>query len=160
MDCFHDFCLACDKESNGPYCSQACRMADLERASPPALPSSPTQAAPSRLSWSSLSPAPSSVYVLQPAYNFTDKTTSQSVGLDHRPQTSYFMRYPTEQASDEASLQRSLTPSTSRSSLSSTASNGTATSAGGISQQSRLELHDYFSSFVKPKTPNRRSTMK
>ncbi|KAK0793863.1 hypothetical protein LTR33_007176, partial [Friedmanniomyces endolithicus] len=78
MDCFHDFCLACDKESNGPYCSQACRMADLERASPPALPSSPTQAAPSRLSWSSLSPAPSSVYVLQPAYNFTDKTTSQS----------------------------------------------------------------------------------
>ncbi|KAK0797563.1 hypothetical protein LTR91_000802, partial [Friedmanniomyces endolithicus] len=73
--------------------------------------------------------------------------------------TSYFMRYPTEQASDEASLQRSLTPSTSRSSLSSTASTGTAAS-GGISQQSRLELHDYFSSFVKPKTPNRRSTMK
>ncbi|TKA83465.1 hypothetical protein B0A55_00558 [Friedmanniomyces simplex] len=163
MDCFHDFCLACDKESNGPYCSQACRMADLERASPAALPSStsPSQAVTARLSWSSLSPTAGSAYVLQPAYDFTDKTGSQSVGLEHRPQTSYFMRYPTEQASDEASPQRSLTPSSSRSSLSSTASNGTPTSTGGgTSQQSRLELHDYFSSFVKAKAPQRRSSMK
>nr|POF16354.1 hypothetical protein CFP56_23872 [Quercus suber] len=35
MDCFNDFCIACDKESHngGAYCSQTCRLADLERAS-------------------------------------------------------------------------------------------------------------------------------
>ena len=41
MDCFQDFCLACDKQcTEGSYCSQACRLAELERASN--APTSPT----------------------------------------------------------------------------------------------------------------------
>ncbi|KAF2864124.1 hypothetical protein K470DRAFT_254458 [Piedraia hortae CBS 480.64] len=39
MECFHDFCLACDKESSGPYCSQACRLADQDKGSAPSSPS-------------------------------------------------------------------------------------------------------------------------
>lgn len=34
MDVFNEFCLECDRQTiSGPYCSQACRLADLERAS-------------------------------------------------------------------------------------------------------------------------------
>jgi len=160
MDCFHDFCLACDKESNGAYCSQTCRMADLERASPAATTSSmmPSQVAQSRLSLSSLSTTSGSAYMLQPAYDFLDRNGSHSAGSQYQPQTSYFMRHPTEQPSRES--ERSLTPSTSRSSLSSTTSNASTTPSSGMSQQSQHELTGYFHSFSRSKGPQRRSTMK
>lgn len=33
MDCFHDFCLFCEKETqNAPYCSSRCRMSDQLRS--------------------------------------------------------------------------------------------------------------------------------
>ena len=153
MDCFHDFCLACDKESNGPYCSQSCRLADLERASPnvmsPASTTSPT-ASHSRLSWSSTTSTSPSAYVLSPAYDFTDKAG--------RPQTSYFMRHDTV---DSTPVERSLTPSSSRTSLSSTTSTTSSTSATGLSEQSRQELSNYFSSFSRDKAAaNRRKSLR
>ncbi|KAK3069630.1 hypothetical protein LTR53_011896 [Teratosphaeriaceae sp. CCFEE 6253] len=159
MDCFHDFCLACDKESHGPYCSQSCRMADLERASPSTLPSPSLASSSTQQLWTSPSSTSTSAYALQPAYDFSDPSTttttttsgSQSANADMRPHTSYFMRYPAEQEA----AQRSLTPSSSRSSLSSTSSN--AAGAGGLSQQSRQELNGYFNSF---KAPKRRPSLK
>ena len=34
MDCFADFCLSCDRQTNGtPFCSQACRLAELDHSS-------------------------------------------------------------------------------------------------------------------------------
>jgi len=160
MDCFHDFCLACDSQSNGPYCSQACRLADLERASnsAPTSPLSPSAPSESILSWRSSTSA--SAYVLSPAYNFSSKA-SESLAEEYRPRTSYFMRSPAQDLLDEAAAasQRSLTPSSSRSSLSSTSSNGAATASGGLSQKSRLELQAYFSSFTKAKAAKRRPSL-
>lgn len=59
MGWFPDFCLACDRQTNGgTYCSQACRLTDLERGSASSEPTSPVQ--PVRLApWSSSSPDPS-----------------------------------------------------------------------------------------------------
>ena len=42
MDCFGDFCLTCNAQTNGSvFCSQACRLAELDNYTSPA-PSSPT----------------------------------------------------------------------------------------------------------------------
>jgi hypothetical protein len=36
MDCFSDFCLRCDNQTNGYlFCSQLCEVADMEPAPPP-----------------------------------------------------------------------------------------------------------------------------
>ena len=137
MDYLHDFCLACDKESNGPYCSQACRLADRERASP----TNPSQQA--RLSWSSASSTSTAGYVLSPAYDFADKAGRNS----------YFM-----QQHDAASAGRALTPSSSRTSLSSTTSTAPIHATSGLSEQSRQELDNYFSSFSKAKASKRRQS--
>jgi len=147
MDCFQDFCVACDKQSTGTYCSQACRLADLERgtASPPTSPHSSQV----RNSWPSTTTA-GSAYVLSPAVDF--HASEQQI------QTCYFMRYPSQQQSDETHQQRSLTPSSSRSSLSSTTSVSTCT--GGISQQARHELDGFFSSFSRAKAAKRRSSLR
>lgn len=166
MDCFHDFCLACDNESNGAYCSQACRLADLERAttSIPTSPQSPSGPSTARMSWQSATSASSSSFVLPPAYNFSDKAASQSPNASthaYQQQTSYFMRTPAQQSFDQAAAsQRALSPSSSRTSLSSTMSDATASSCGGISHQARRELEDYFSSFLQAKAAKRRPSMR
>jgi len=164
MDCFHDFCLACDKQSNGPYCSQTCRLADLERASnsTPTTPISPSAPTHSRLSWASTTSASSSAYVLSPAYNFTDKAGPQSPTHDYQPQTSYFMKSPAQASCDqpESSSRRSITPSSSRSSLTSTTSDASSTANGGLSEQARQELQGYFSSFSQAKSAKRRPSLR
>jgi len=169
MDCFHDFCLACDREStDGPYCSQTCRLADLERATPTTtttLTGSPTSpCAPTHPQWTSQS---SASYVLAPAYNFQDRSPYETHPRDpSRPQSSYFMRSPAQKAYDEAAAaatqQRPLTPSSSRSSLSSTSSSvaGASSYAAGMSAQAKVELRDYFSSFAQAKAANRRPSLR
>ncbi|EMC97652.1 hypothetical protein BAUCODRAFT_461019 [Baudoinia panamericana UAMH 10762] len=155
MDCFQDFCLACDKESHGPYCSQACRLADLERGntSVPQTPLSPSSQSQSRLSWSSTA----SAYVLPPAVDFTDKNIASSPYTEQQQyQTSYFMRTSAQQPST-ASSQRSLTPCSSRTSLSSTTSQS---STNGVSEQARLQLESYFSSFTQARAAKRRPSLR
>ena len=154
MDCFQDFCLACDRESlNGPYCSQACRLADLEKASIPSSPTSPTAPSASKQKQSS---RPVSGYVLPPAYKFPDRATGHSqptTSDDTRPQSSYFMRTPAKESPDE-SRQRALSPSSSRSSLSSTTSSSNAT----ISERAKQELQEYFNCFHQSKAAKRRQS--
>ncbi|KAK4549948.1 hypothetical protein LTR36_005249 [Oleoguttula mirabilis] len=162
MDCFLDFCLSCDNQSNGAYCSQTCRLADLEKASTsaPTSPMSPSAPSQARMSWQSTTSTSGSAFVLPPAYNFSEKVASQSPNASthaFQSQTSYFMRSPAQQSFDQAAAsQRALTPSSSRTSLSSTMSDATASSSGGISHQARLELEDYFSSFHQAKAAKRR----
>ena len=158
MDCFHDFCLACDRESlNGPYCSQACKLADLEKAS---VPSSPIAiSTPFKFPKIPATSMSSSGYVLAPAYKFPDRAVSvSSANQDHErmPKTSYFMADSTHQSSTAGyEQQRSLTPSTSRSSLS---SNKSDSNPNQISEQARLELQDYFNSFEHARASRRRQS--
>ncbi|GAB7330217.1 hypothetical protein MBLNU13_g01878t1 [Cladosporium sp. NU13] len=132
MDCFQDFCLACDKQCEGSYCSQSCRLADLERA-PQSGCSSPTT---EHSSWESSQPG----YVLTPAYNFTER--------DHK-------RLSTSSSSSSGP---SLTPSSSRTSLSSASSS--SPSGIGLSKQARAALQDYFSSFDQTRAAKRRSSLR
>ena len=159
MDCFQDFCLGCDRESDGPYCSQACRLADLERASQPSSPTSLTASFTSTQQDSSLAGfGTGSGYVLAPAYKFPDRATGYSqpnASDDRRPQ-SYFMRSPAQQSPEESQeLQRSLTPSSSRSSLSSTSS---SSGSNAMSEQAKQELQEYFNAFDQTRAAKRRQS--
>jgi hypothetical protein len=136
MDCFQDFCLACDKQCEGSYCSQSCRLADLEKA-PYSGCSSPLTPGSEHASWESTQPG----YVLTPAYNFTERDEK---------------RFSTSSASSSAGP--SLTPSSSRTSLSSASSS--SPSGTGLSKQARAALQDYFSSFDQTRAAKRRSSLR
>ncbi|KAM0711669.1 hypothetical protein Q7P35_001036 [Cladosporium inversicolor] len=133
MDCFQDFCLACDKQCEGSYCSQSCRLADLERAPQSGCSSPSTEHA----SWESTHPG----YVLTPAYNFTER-------VDKRLSTS----------SASSTNGPTLSPSSSRTSLSSASSS--SPSGTGLSKQARAALQDYFSSFDQTRAAKRRSSLR
>lgn len=175
MDCFHDFCLACDKSSTtGPYCSQACRLADLDRggssSSPTTSSFSSTPISPSAPSGAS--PA-GSAYVLSPPFDFASQKRSERAETVHgrSPKCGYFMRtLPSSRQVRPASStyppsQCILTPSSSRTSLTSSTSSDDAppTPSGhrsGLSQQARLELEDYFNSFEQAKGNKRRPSLR
>lgn len=163
MDCFQDFCLNCDRQaSNSLYCSQSCRLADLEKASVPSSPtifnhssSNPQQQQPS---WPSSHFASGFGYSTTPHPRQEDWTrtyTQPSASQERSPQ-SYFMRSDT-QAHRPASqgIERSLTPSSSRSSLS---SNKSSSNPNAISEQARQELQEYFNAFDQAKASKRRQS--
>ena len=138
MDCFLDFCLACDKQTtDGLYCSQACRLADLEKAGGSA-PASPCSI--ERDNWTSPRTNGSSAFSLPLSFDFG---ASKS---DTKSQTS--------SPNSSSERKRVLSPSTSRSSLNSTASIHTSQA---ISQQTQHELNDYVSSFDSVREMKRRS---
>ncbi|KAF1940868.1 hypothetical protein EJ02DRAFT_423579 [Clathrospora elynae] len=155
MECFNDFCLSCDRQiaENGVYCSQSCRLADLEKAG------STGAQAPSQLSSSASSSASSnSGFHLPPAVNFSAYKGASS---SHMAPSSPYHYYPTANGSYFApptatrqSPQRSLTPSSSRSSLASTASQ----TQSGISQQAATQLTSYMRSFDQTRDVKRRYT--
>ena len=162
MDCFHDFCLGCDRGSpDGPYCSQSCRLADLERArtvrtpTPPNAPSTPRQRETSPESGTGTG------YILAPAYKFPERAAgpSQTTTAEVRRSSSSHLplrsprRRPQVQSTEQ---QRTLTPSSSRSSLSSTRS---SMNSNSISDQAMKELQEYFRSFDQARAAKRRQSM-
>ena len=160
MDWSHDFCLSCDRQiAEGAYCSQACRLADLEKAgtSEPATPMNFSSSASSTSSYTSSS----SRFCLPPAVNFAAyKTTTR---LDSPP-TSPNYSYSYQPASSSATTasgyssppKRSLTPSSSRSSLSSVSS---SQPTQGLSTKAANELRGYVSSFDQVRDLKRRLTL-
>ncbi|EGP82939.1 unnamed protein product [Zymoseptoria tritici ST99CH_1A5] len=159
MDCFQDFCLFCDRDSpDGPYCSQRCKLADLEKASS-SNPGSPT---------SSRHDHRDTRYVLSPAYKFHSEQQQQqhqrTPGYDapaannsRRPRSSYFMWTASPTTQDRSLIEdRSLSPSSSRTSLSSTSSGSSTTDA--FSAQAKQQLQEYFSSFDQARAAKRRSS--
>ena len=154
MECFNDFCLSCDSQiaENGVYCSQSCRLADLEKAGS-------TAQAPSQLSSSASSSSSSnSGFYLAPAINFSAYKGASSSQV---PPSSPYHYYPTANGSYFApptatrqSPQRSLTPSSSRSSLASQSSQ----TQSGISQQAATQLNSYMRSFDQTRDVKRRYT--
>ncbi|KAH8730098.1 hypothetical protein GQ44DRAFT_736904 [Phaeosphaeriaceae sp. PMI808] len=153
----NDYCLSCDRQMSEPsaYCSQACRLADLEKAG--------RTKTSSQLSSSASSTASSSNgFYLPPAVNFQAyKAPSRSKGFDVAP-TSPYHYYPTANgsyfappsATRQQQQQPSLTPSSSRSSL---ASNSAQTQSG-LSQQAATQLNSYMRSFDQTRDLKRRYT--
>ncbi|OCK81724.1 hypothetical protein K432DRAFT_294808 [Lepidopterella palustris CBS 459.81] len=165
MDWSHDFCLSCDRQiAEGAYCSQACRLADLEKAgtSDPATPTNLSSSASSSSSYGSSS----SGFYLPPAVNFAAyKTTSRHDSPPTSPNyyyatNAYFSQSASSQSRTALGLssppKRSLTPSSSRSSLSSVSS---SQPTQGLSVQAANELRGYVSSFDQVRDLKRRLTM-
>ncbi|KAM0553806.1 hypothetical protein ACHAPJ_007152 [Fusarium lateritium] len=148
----HSFCLACDKQvqsSNDAYCSESCRLADFEKTSTPSSQaSSPGLASPS-YQWSTKSS--SSGFYLSPAYDFS---SAKPYGSRHMSQPT-FKPYGTEQST--ATNTRSLTPSSSHSSLCSMQSTSTTGESNQLSDKARKELRAYAVSFEQVRTQRRRS---
>ncbi|OCL12937.1 hypothetical protein AOQ84DRAFT_132051 [Glonium stellatum] len=166
MDWSHDFCLSCDRQiAEGAYCSQACRLADLEKAgaSEPATPVNFSSSASSTSSYASSSPG----FCLPPAVNFA---AYKSITRLESPPTSpnnyslapgsYFYQPASSSASAASGYcplpKRSLTPSSSRSSLSSVSS---SQPTQGLSIQAANELRGYVSSFDQVRDLKRRLTL-
>ncbi|MCJ1351310.1 MAG: hypothetical protein MMC33_001294 [Icmadophila ericetorum] len=155
-----DYCFTCERQTAGePYCSQACRLADLETSTCGSEPVSPTnEKVPS--SWLSTSSHTNSGFQLAPAFDFSAYRTGPSSSIifraptHHSSSASKYSTYQTE--SNSSSSIRALTPSSSRSSLASMQS--MPAQGENISSQARNELRDYTNSFDQVRDWRRRVT--
>ena len=186
MEWTPDFCLSCDRQTNnGAYCSQTCRLMDIEKAgsdSHTALTSTSINSPLPPYHNSKL--AAGSAFCLPPPVDFaayrslSGRTAATKAGpksptfLTSRPQRPANLQlsphmgaipylHPTSGASSpllDASNGRAnvhLTPSSSQASLSSMRS---ATSCQSLSDQARAQLQGYASYFDASRDWKRRAT--
>lgn len=152
-----DYCLACDKQTEcETYCSQSCRLADLEKSS-----NWSGSASPITPSWTSSDSNRGSGFYLSPAFNFAAYKAPPTIptwpvsGQSASQQTSYFS--PTSASQNAPS--RTLSPSSSRSSLNSTSTtSSTSSHQTSLSEQARTELRGYTNSFDNTRNWRRRMT--
>lgn len=140
-----DFCLTCDNQtSGGAYCCQNCRLADLETSARGLEPTSPTAPDPCRPSASSSRGAS---LRLSPSFDFAAHRTPKlcSSSLSARSQAKYTASYFSIPATAVDGPNQILSPSSSRSSLSSTS--GKPSQSWQVSAQARTELRGYSNSF-------------
>lgn len=164
LDWSPDFCLTCDRQSvsGGAYCSQSCRLADLERASNGSSATSSPQSSP--VAWTAPAPHGNGFY-LPPALNFPARSSQQtpssasprgsisSSSSSSTPPSAVYLSsqqythnpYSTNYAS--AGQCSTYDPSSSRISLSSMQSTSQQES-GYLSDKAKNELRDYASSFL------------
>jgi len=146
MDCFPDYCLACDRQIiDGLYCSQTCRLTDLERAG--STPTSPSASQPFSLASASLLSAFNNISVLN--LNSTINTTQRTISTVSLNSTLHNnQRRPTLYHTYSAPPTPShvLSSSSSRSSLSSSSQSGARSrpTSDGISQEAKDELKNYY----------------
>lgn len=154
----HQFCLSCDKQTDGAtYCSESCRLADYEKTCSPssAASSSSGFSAPSS-PYSTSGQSPTKFY-LSPAYDFS---TAQPYGRTPAAQPSYLAQQTASASSPSSQPRRTLTPSSSHSSLcsmQSLASASNSSEAHQLSEKSRRELKAYAVSFEHVRLQRRRS---
>ncbi|GAB7342084.1 hypothetical protein MBLNU457_g0362t1 [Dothideomycetes sp. NU457] len=151
MDCFPDYCLTCDKQiTDGIYCSQTCRLTDLERAG--SSPTSPLAAQPFSLASASLLSAFNNISILDlnSTINNAQRATS-SVSLNstlRNPSNQPGQRRPSlyHTYSAPQTPTHVLSSSSSRSSLSSSSQSGARSRQtwAGISQEAKDELKNYY----------------
>lgn len=154
MDWAQDYCLACDRQTNGGvYCSQACRTADVDRSScSGSEPVSPAFSGP-QTSLPSSFVGYGSGFHLPPAIDFSIYKTSNSTTATRRTSSTT----PNRQADPSTQRpQRSLTSSSSRTSLSSLQTSTSQTVS--LSDQIRQELMTYAGSFDRVRDLKRRIT--
>lgn len=168
MDWSPDYCLSCDRQisqsGHGAYCSQSCRLADLERASCNSGSSSP-QAAPAP-SWQNPNIiGTGAAFYLPPPLNFSamsgrqpsspaSSPTSRSP-LSSTPPPTYYSTSP--YATNSRSSQLYTSPS--RTSLSSLHSYSGQQEPAILSDKVKSELRDYASSFDHVRDWKRRMTV-
>ena len=152
-----DYCLTCDRQTTGEaYCSQICRLADLETSSCGSEPPSPTRTHTPN-SGLPAGPGPSNGFVLPPAFDFAAYRRSSPSPNHSRPSSSYFSSNATASSTSRSSASpRVLTPSSSHASLNSSTTSVNLTES--ISSQARTELRDYTSSFDQVRDLRRRMT--
>lgn len=146
----HQFCLSCDKQTDGAtYCSESCRLADYEKtcSAPSSASSSPSLSPPS-------TPHQPARFLLSPAYDFS---AAQPYGRTPLPQ-SHLAQRAGSVAGVAGAPRKSLTPSSSQSSLCSMWSLASSGSEGfQLSERSRKELQAYAVSFEQVRNHRRRS---
>ena len=161
--------MACDRQTSGDvYCSQTCRLAELESSS--SASSSPTS--PSHPSYYSKRYSTSSNgFYLPPAIDFslyrsgTSQTRSatssnrSSMYGSSRPNSGYFASAMSSRGHGRAPSSPKLTPSSSQASLTSLQSTESRhASTDAISRQARHELREYTNSFDQVRDLRRRMT--
>ena len=141
-----DYCLTCDKQTPGEaYCCSGCRLADLETSScgsEPASPIVPDSSMPLPASYNGTG------LHLSPALDFSIyKTHSSDSPRLSRDRARQSANYFSTQAPDAevTRVGQILSPSSSRSSLSSDSSKSPQTCQ--LSAQARSELRGYSNSF-------------
>lgn len=150
LDWTHQFCLACDRQTDGAtYCSESCRLADFESTSstPSSGPSSPALNGPS-YAWSFSKPASTSnKFYLSPAYDFSS------------PQPNRSARHAISSHVDTARVpSQGLSPSNSHSSLCSMrSSSSVGLDPAQLSERAARELRAYAQSFESVRLQRRRS---
>lgn len=139
MNCFSDFCMACDKQTNGTvYCSQICRLLEI---APPSEPSSPLYTDSKSVQRRSTGPIPSRIE-LPPAFDFSLYRQSSSTASSARSS----MHLPT------------LSRSPSQTSLTSTDTNLSLYDKR-LSEQVRKDLNSYAGYFDQTRTIRRRKSL-
>lgn len=155
MDWAQDYCLACDRQTNGGvYCSQACRLADVDRSCSGSEPVSPAFSGPQTSLLSSFIGYGTGFH-LPPAIDFSIYKSSNTTSQNPRRTSSVTTTKQPEPSSQRS--QRTLTPSSSRTSLSSIQTSSSTQSAS-LSDQIRQELMTYTSSFDRIRDLKRRTT--
>lgn len=145
-DWTHQFCLACDKQTDGTtYCSESCRLADYEKTSAPSSGQSSPGLADhsSSYPWTFSKPTTTSRSLyLAPAFDF---------GSPHP----YGSSNPSSCASSTL-VPKALSPSNSHSSLCSMKS--TSSTESQLSEKAAKELRAYARSFESVRLQRRRSS--
>jgi hypothetical protein len=158
MDWSPDFCLACDKQTDGNvYCSEACRLSEYEKASNAGSTASSPTSPRGPVSWSTTRSSNNGFY-MEPAYNFSK---AQPYGTTPSPKNSTFYQYSKPQSSPATYTSRTiLTPSSSQSSLFSmqSSASSTASEPAQLSDESKKALRAYASSFDQSRYSRRQST--
>ena len=149
----HEFCLACDKqvESDGAaYCSESCRLTELERTSTPSSQASSPGLTPPAYPWATPARQPSPTkFHLSPAYDFSNAQPYESTPASKTLFGNYSM--------EDKSAGRTLTPSSSHTSLCSMQSTSTSGGSNSLSPKAKQELRAYAVSFEQVRTQRRRS---
>ncbi|TKX21414.1 hypothetical protein C1H76_6488 [Elsinoe australis] len=148
MDCFPDFCLGCDNQvTDGFYCSEACRMTDIEKSG--SVPASPVHT-------HSTNPYhfvfPTNFYQPPSRYPPPPTKSSSSTSLQSRASQHQYSKSDGSRSAHQ-SPHRVLSPSSSRSSLISHGS----TTPEATSEQTAKELSSYFNAFDRTRDQRRKS---
>ena len=161
-----DYCLTCDHQcpAGAAYCSQSCRLADLERASCTSSNSSPKSVA----SYTTTT-FPTNGFYLPPSYNFptyiapTSASSTSAVNSSPSPTKGPFDSYHASTFSYSSARGRStsryglgLQSSPSRSSLASIPFQNAQPESPCMSDKAAQELRDYASCFDQVRDLRRR----
>lgn len=151
-----DYCLTCDHQcpAGAAYCSQSCRLADLERASCTSSNSSPTSAT----SYSSA--GPSTGFYLPPAYNFPTHSPTSPTSYSSLPKATYQSTNPAPYSYSSLRSKPSrfgigLQAAPTRSSMGSS-SGFNQPESPSLSDKAAQELRDYANSFDQVRDLKRR----